>query len=213
MSRRTICLDLDGTLITCEPRQSAVLRAALAAAGTSADVAKVWRLKRDGATTENALRKLGLAPELAAEVTKMWRHMIEEPLWLELDSPFPEALSALSLMRPHFELIVITARSRAEWVDHQIRGMGLRDFFSQVEVVPPVRQHSAKADVLKTVAAIAFFGDTETDARAAADSKTSFYGVASGQRSAAFLNDKCGIEVSLNLAEAWEKFWETQAAR
>lgn len=206
MSHRTICLDLDGTLITCEPRQSAVLRAALAAIGTSADVEKVWELKRAGATTENALRALDLAPDLAADVARMWREMIEQPFWLGLDSAFPDALSALALMKANFELALITARSRPEWAEHQIRGMGLRDFFCRVEIVSPVRQHSAKADVLKAIAPVAFFGDTETDARAAAASNVEFYAVASGQRNVTFLRSECAVTVKENLAEAWNAF-------
>lgn len=206
MSDRTICLDLDGTLITCEPRQSAVLRAALAASGTSADVAKVWELKREGATTEDALRALDLAPDLAADVARRWRDMVEQPFWLELDSAFPEALSTLPLMKANFELALITARSRPEWAECQIRGMGLREFFSRVEIVSPSGQHVAKTAVFKAIAPVAVFGDTETDSRAAAASNVEFYAVASGQRSSTFLRSERAVTVSENLAEAWRAF-------
>src|SRR5690606_30206558 len=83
-----LCLDLDGTLITCEPRQSEVLRAAAKAVGYPVEPASIWALKREGASTAEALRATGVPEPIAARMMVHWLAWIEEPGWLSLDSPF-----------------------------------------------------------------------------------------------------------------------------
>lgn len=202
-----LALDLDGTLITCEPRQSAVLQAALVHCGARTDLNRVWELKRDGASTEEALARLGLEPELARHAAAGWRCMVEDPIWLGLDSVLPGILDALHAMREAgASLWLLTARSRPEWVRLQLAQLGLANSLDRVTVVPPHDATIAKSTVLREMAAVAFFGDTESDWRASLKAEVPFYAVSSGQRSPAFLA-RAGVQtVHGNLAAASKSF-------
>src|ERR1700677_3718654 len=108
-----LALDLDGTLISCEPRQSPVLSAALIRRKANADLKKIWERKREGDSTREALKKSGMGATLAQSIAEDWRRMIEEPVWLALDSVLPGVRETLNAMRKAgTQLWLITARSR-----------------------------------------------------------------------------------------------------
>lgn len=202
-----LALDLDGTLVSCEPRQSAVLQAALVSCGARADLNKVWELKRDGASTEQALVQQGLCPELSRRIAESWRRMIEDPLWLALDSVLPGVMETLQEMRGVGARIwLLTARSRCEWVPQQLARLGLKPLFDQVVVVPAYQVAQAKAAVLREVLPVAFWGDTEADWRASTAAGVPFFSVGWGQRSAAFLIESGAEQVHCDLPGAWEAF-------
>jgi phosphoglycolate phosphatase-like HAD superfamily hydrolase len=202
-----LALDLDGTLTSCEPRQSAVLQAALVRCGARVDLHRVWELKRDGASTEDALAQIGLEPEVARRAAVDWRRMIEEPFWLGMDLVLPGALDVLCLMREAgADLWLITARSRPEWVKLQLVQLGLSSRLDHITVVPTHDVANAKSTALRKMAAVAFFGDTESDWRASLEAEVPFYALASGQRSATFLR-RSGIKHAFSdLTEAWFAF-------
>jgi phosphoglycolate phosphatase-like HAD superfamily hydrolase len=201
-----VALDLDGTLITCEPRQSAVLAAALAACRQTVNVARVWEFKRVGASTERGLVAAGLSHESAQEVAREWRRMIEESEWLALDRVIPGVRETLENMREmSMRLTLLTARGRQEWVPQQLRRLDLARFFEMIAVVSPERASAEKADRLADGSIRAFFGDTESDWRAASQTGATFYAVATGQREKSFLAQKCGVRAYDDLAEAWSE--------
>jgi phosphoglycolate phosphatase-like HAD superfamily hydrolase len=199
-----VALDLDGTLISCEPRQSAVLRAALLRSGELVDLKRVWELKREGESTENALIKLGLKLESARKIACDWQRMIEDPFWLGLDTVLPGVKKVLQAMRKTgIQICLLTARSRAEWVPQQLSRLGLLSLLDNVIVVPAKESSKAKATVLTKASPAAFFGDTESDWQASLVAGVSFYGIATGQRSATFLksntaNVYCDMEAAWN---------------
>jgi phosphoglycolate phosphatase-like HAD superfamily hydrolase len=209
-----LALDLDGTLITCEPRQSAVLQAALVRCGARVDLNHVWELKRDGFSTENALVKLGLRPKLALRTAMDWRRMIEEPLWLGMDSVLPSVLDVLCKMHEAgASLWLLTARSRREWVKSQLARLGLIRKLDGVVVVPTHESAITKTKVLRELEAAAFFGDTESDWCASIAADVPFYAVSTGQRSSKFLA-RVGVQpVHADLAAALKAFLSVAGRR
>jgi phosphoglycolate phosphatase-like HAD superfamily hydrolase len=198
----TLALDLDGTLISCKPRQSAVLRAALVAGRQTADVDAVWELKRAGASTTLALQACGLPLLAATSVSDYWQTWVEEPCWLSLDVVLDGVDATLaSWCDSGLDLMLLTARSRPEWVAMQLRHLDLSGFFSRVESVPPTSAVESKARILRNSGAHAFVGDTESDARAAQAAGVRFIGVATGQRSAEFLRRVGVVNLASALAE------------
>jgi phosphoglycolate phosphatase-like HAD superfamily hydrolase len=177
--------------------------------GARPDVRRVWDLKREGCSTEQALTRLGLEAGLAREVTADWRRMIEEPCWLGLDSVLPGVRAALEAMRAAgWELWLLTARSRPEWVKPQLAHLGLAAQLDQVAVVSAQNAAKAKAAMLQAAGAVAFFGDTESDHQAARSAAVSFYAVGAGQRSAACLERNGVGRVHGGLRAAWDSFLE-----
>jgi phosphoglycolate phosphatase-like HAD superfamily hydrolase len=202
-----LAFDLDGTLISCEPRQSAVLQAALQRWKVQADLSEVWNLKRNGASTQTALVQMGMEQNVAERVAETWRQMIENPVWLGLDTVLGGVLEVLGDMRAKgVQAWLVTARSHGEWVPQQLQRLGLMAQFNEVVVVSAHEAAAAKAAVLRNLSAVAFFGDTESDWLAAKTAAVPFYAVTSGQRSAAFL-ERAGLAASFaGLAGAWRGF-------
>ena len=200
-----IALDLDGTLITCEPRQSAVLRAACIRNGICADVAAVWRLKRSGKSTLQALEILGTPTPLASKVAADWIAMIEEPQWLALDSAFPGTHPWLTAVKESgHQLQLITARRRAEFLRPELRNLGLESFFSWIHCVSEGAVSSAKANHLQHSGARLFIGDSESDALAAKYAGCPFAAVSTGQLSEEFLQGAVGAGIHPSLDRiAW----------
>jgi phosphoglycolate phosphatase-like HAD superfamily hydrolase len=71
-----------------------------------------------------------------------------------------------------------------------------------IDVVEPADTASGKAERLRALGAVAYVGDTEADARAAAGAGIPFAAVGSGQRSEPFLLAQGIPEVRLDVFEA-----------
>jgi phosphoglycolate phosphatase-like HAD superfamily hydrolase len=211
MNRGTVAIDLDGTLITCEPRQSAVLRAASRAHGRKIDIVQIWQRKRSGVTTECAMIEEGVPGKSAKLIARLWQQIIEEPVFLRLDSVFPNVRVSLTKLRERFDLALITSRSRPEWVPHQLRSLSLQDYFENIYVVNPAHGASAKSKILRKVSANIFFGDSEMDWFAARDAGAKFFAVATGQRSSKFLKTTCALHPYASIAEAADAFLDSYA--
>lgn len=210
---KRLALDLDGTLISCEPRQSTVLRAVAALHPVTVDPDAVWSLKRDGLNTRDALTRSGIDPILAALIARDWQRQVEDPVWLGLDTLLPGVPSTLAHWKQlgwHFTLV--TARSRPEWVRPQIARLGLDRWIDALEIVAPGDAANHKAAFLQSHGFSGFIGDTESDHAAAVIAGIPFIGVASGQRSLQHLH-RCGIrDCVADLAAAAER-WATLCNR
>ncbi len=183
-----LAFDLDGTLVTCEPRQSAVLKAVTVAEGLNVDVAAAWRLKRQGITTLQALCQAGVPYDMATRIVTRWTEIIEAPEWLSLDTPLDGVNETLAhAQRDGHELILVTARRRREWLLHQLAQLGLAQFFRSIAVVEGANVGFEKARALHARRAEYFIGDTEQDAKAASYAELPFIAVSTGQRDADFL--------------------------
>ena len=196
-----IALDLDGTLLTCEPRQSAVLQAACVRNGATIGLAQVWQLKRSGKSTLDAMQTLGMPSASATRISSDWMVMIEEPQWLALDSILPGVRPWMDAIKGSGgQLQLITARRRPEFLRPQLRNLGLESLFSWVHCVSEGSVAKSKANFLQLTGAQLFIGDTESDALAAKTAGCSFAAVTTGQRSEEFLRNAVGGRIHHSLA-------------
>ena len=182
----TLALDLDGTLVSCEPRHCALMRLLCRDDGLAADfIPRYWAAKREGASNLTALRALGHpAPEARATA---WNRDIEHWPWLGYDRVMPGVADALAaLARDEVRVVVLTARSQPFFLRQQLDRLGLTPHLDALIVVSPRHAVPAKADALRELAALAFIGDTESDADAATRAGTPFLALHCGMRSSAF---------------------------
>jgi phosphoglycolate phosphatase-like HAD superfamily hydrolase len=133
--------------------------------------------------------------------------MIEEPVWLGLDTVLQGVADTLQEMRARrLKLSLLTARTRSEWVPQQLDRLGLSKLFDDVTVVSADGSALAKASRLRLLCISSFFGDTESDMRAAAIAGVPYFAVATGQRDKLFLARAGAKRVYDNLSEAWRSF-------
>lgn len=197
-----VAFDLDGTLLDCGPRQVAVA-AHLAGPGFDGDA--FWAAKRHGATTHAALEAQGVAADRAADIAAHWVATVEDDAWLPLDPPLPAARATLAAARDAgWRTAIVTARRRADAVRTQIARVGLLSVADVVVVVDPAHAAPRKAEVLVALGAVAYVGDTESDARAAELAGVPFAAVGCGQRAPAWLIGRGIAPVHSDAAAALE---------
>jgi phosphoglycolate phosphatase-like HAD superfamily hydrolase len=162
-----------------------------------------WERKRHGATTAGALEAVGLTSDLARDLAAAWQRVIEDDDLLQLDPLLPGARSALALVRERgLRSVILTARQRSPAVRRQIDALGLASLCDAVHVVRPSAATTEKAAVLRSLNSLAFIGDTESDAVAAAAAQVPFVAVASGMRSPTFLGDQHVRPIYADVASA-----------
>ncbi len=178
-----LALDLDGTLIDARRRQVMVARYAVKE--LTARVVKdhpFWELKRAGASTEQALVKLGYAQRLAADVARLWKQEIESDRWLAHDRALPGVVEVLDGLRARgVAIVVLTARQRVDGAASSLEHAGLASLVDELVVVDPETAVSSKARSLAKRQPWAFIGDTASDGRAAEAAGVPFVAVSTGQ--------------------------------
>lgn len=186
-----VAIDLDGTLITCAPRQIFLFAALARGHGYAPDLEKFWRLKRNGNSTHSSSMLAGLPEAVGIRVAAQWISLIETPFWLALDRCHPDSIETLIKLRAaNYKLIVITARQHKHWLNAQLSRLRLDCLVDAVFVVDPRDAAGAKARLLREHSTICFIGDTETDAAAAGLARTRFVALDRGQRDAEFLRQR-----------------------
>lgn len=198
-----IAFDLDGTLISCAQRHSAVLQSICNALSLDCDTQKIWEYKRNGSSTEAALVKMGMTATLARQIAGKWKRIIEEPYWLSMDSLLVGGKESLKKLKEQcHHLYLLTARDREDLLMLQLAQLGIRDLFEQIHVVRPERAREQKAARLKAMAAQIFIGDTESDFQAAGMAEVVFYAVSTGQRSQPYLQTQGITNIFSTLQDA-----------
>lgn len=198
-----IAFDLDGTLITAREKQSCLLRAVASRYGLFVDHTKIWEKKRAGFSTLNALLDAGIDQTLSKTVAVAWQREIETPYWLSLDTIFPDTLASLHLLQQAgFKLTLITARTNNYLMRQQIYRLGIEKDFHSVFCVSPGNTIDEKCILLKKINAQGYFGDSETDYKAAQLADTKFFGVDTGQRSKEFLGKNGVVNIYSSLGHA-----------
>jgi phosphoglycolate phosphatase-like HAD superfamily hydrolase len=203
-SRRTLALDLDGTLVDAKPRQVAALVELLRLERMveRVDADAFWELKRAGLTTKGALGHFGFDPAAAERLGDLWAASVEDRCYLHLDRLIPGVQHALEALeaagcRP----VVLTARQHRERTIEAVASLGLLRWCAEVRVVPPRSAAEAKAAELIALDCAGLIGDTESDARAAELAGIPFVAVTTGQRSEEFLKEQ-QLATSGSLPEA-----------
>lgn len=202
---RLVALDLDGTLISCAPRQMTVLQAEANRAGVHVDLSELWERKRAGSSTLQALCEAGLPEYKAQSLTTRWRQRVEEPVWLALDSCFSDTQVTLSRAKSDgIHLVLLTGRTNPTWLPSQLHRLGISRFFDSVEIVSPCNAEKEKAQILLQYMPMLYVGDTEVDLCAAARVEIPFIALDRGQRSRSFLAKRGAMRIDANLTEAFE---------
>ena len=179
----TLAVDLDGTLVSCAPRHSALMRHVCRGDGLADDfIPRYWAAKREGASNLVALRELG-HPAPAARAAA-WARDIEHWPWLGFDRLLSGVAEALAARR--HRVVVLTARREPVFARQQLDRLGLARWVDDVIVVPPTAAAEAKARHLQALQPVAFIGDAETDAAAARAADVPFIALDCGMRSTAF---------------------------
>lgn len=179
--------DLDGTLLSCRPRQIAALRAVSGLSG--ADLSAIWRAKRDGLTTRDALLQVGLCVKRADDIVRNWIRVIETPYFLSYDRLLPGAAEALRVCRTSgMHTVILTARQSLRGVMLQCHALRLHTMADEILAVDPRDGVMRKTRELHRLSPQAVIGDSEVDAKAAAAAAVPFFAVSSGQRSPAFFD-------------------------
>jgi phosphoglycolate phosphatase-like HAD superfamily hydrolase len=188
----TIVFDLDGTLLSCRPRQMAALRAVSGL--PLSELSAIWQLKRDGATTRDALVSVGTSAGFADEVARRWGNVIETPYFLAYDRLLPGAIEALQACRAlGLKVVILTARKSGRYLLAQCHALGLHRSVDCLTSVDPRQAVAQKAQELQRLAPLGLVGDTEVDVHAAAAAGVPFFSVSSGQRSSDFLRRMLGL--------------------
>ena len=188
----TMVFDLDGTLISCRPRQIAALRAVSGLSG--GDLSALWQAKRDGLTTHEALRTVGVSASKADEIARRWASVIESPYFLNYDRLLPGAAEALRVCRTvGLRTVILTARRSMRGVMLQSNLLRLSCLADEILTVDPRDGVASKAAELRRLSTGALIGDSEVDAKAAAAAAVPFFAVSSGQRSPEFLRRMLGL--------------------
>ena len=203
----TIALDLDGTLLTCEPRHCAVARYALAATSgdmeTEFNAGYFWGLKRRGQSTFSALSQLGHASAMVS--ADIWCDEIEKPFWLGFDSLLPGVEQVLSMLKSDgASLALVSARTDVHAARDQIRNIGILDFFDYVNFVPSRYASQGKARALSEIGAKIYIGDSEVDYASASLVNIECRLVDTGMRSREFLGRHTSTSVFSSLEEIFK---------
>jgi len=197
-----IFLDLDGTLISNGVRQCLLLNAKAMLHERRLDIDAVWRAKREGRSNRQVLAELHFACHEIDDICSAWAREIETPYWLALDSVIPGVDAALRALSKDNDLALLTARQNRATLLSQLYAKDLHGYFTDIHVVSPQTVVQGKARILEEDGADLFVGDGETDFSAASLAGIRFVGVASGQRSEAFLKRAGVTEIFPDLPDA-----------
>ncbi len=158
-----IGLDLDGTLITCQPKHCSLMRAVAKADGVSVCVEEYWLRKRLGDNNVQSLAHQGIERNIASRLDRHWRSAIESHEWLGFDSVLPRVGVTLDGYRAAgHTLHLISARNNKPLAMLQLRTLGLDHLFSTIDF----RSGSAGESKLESMAdrrLDLYIGDTELD--------------------------------------------------
>jgi phosphoglycolate phosphatase len=178
--RRTIVLDLDGTLIDVSKRHYTVYRDVLTdLGGRSLPFERYWELKRSKTPWAEILGANGVQAAFLAR----FRERIEQPSYLVLDRPFTFSRHVLEALDGH-ELYLLTLRRSSDALREQLDRLDLARYFRAIV------SGDVKTELITTLDAgseAVVVGDTEVDVAAAREVGAVAVAVASGIRSEAVL--------------------------
>lgn len=202
-----LALDLDGTLITAEEKQSILLKAVASRYKVSIECEYIWDQKRSGKSNYQLLNDLGIDHLLTSMICADWLREIETPYWQSLDVLFDDTHSSLvRIKNNNIKLSLITARKNERLMRLQIHNLGISNFFDAIHCVSPSDAVASKSSILSTSNFVGFVGDSETDLEASKLANVPFYAVSTGQRSDDFLSKKGAPSVFNSLSLAVNKF-------
>lgn len=184
---KRIAFDLDGTLLDSRNRHLVVMTYVLSENGIKLDTSDYLSYKSDGYSNLSWLRMKGVDDILSEQINEQWKELIEEERFLSEDVLYNNTLDVLKSISGNNYLMLLTARNNMQTVQKQIDQLGLRQFFDDVFIVPSNGNTAElKAKILSENSIDVFYGDTESDLKAARLSNCEFFVSTRGFRSLAF---------------------------
>lgn len=208
MTKCSIFIDFDGTLVDIAPRHYRVYVSCLRSFnGRPLEMYEYWKLKRANTPWGQILQLSGVDPELEPEFLKLFIERIESDSELMQDELFPGSLATLDRLSKRHNLYLLSLRRNSQALERQIDNLGIRQYFQQILVGHSDTKEGVlkkKADVIKTASFdfknLVVVGDTEADIAAAKQLNATSVALRSGIRNDDFLekmNPDClldGIE-------------------
>ncbi len=186
---KIIAFDLDGTLLNSTQRHKIVLDNILKKHNKQIDLSGLIEHKRTGKNNVDYLVLHGLSIDEAKKIQQEWINNIEKTKYLKTDFLYPEMLDKIKILSTNNELILITARNNKKSCEHQIKQLGLNEYFSQIFIVDTNNETCIKkANILKEMDADEMYGDTEIDKKASQIAGIKFIPVYHGFRNKEFLS-------------------------
>ena len=181
---KRICFDLDGTLLDSRRRHRSVMDYVLKQYGISLDTSNLFQYKAEGNNNLSWLESRGVEINKAKEICKRWIELIEDKEFLAEDRLYSNSISILETLSKNNFIVLLTARNSIENTESQIDGLGIRQYFDKVVIVPSCKQTAnLKAKILSEYSISEYYGDTESDMEAARIADCDFYVSTRGFRS------------------------------
>lgn len=188
-----IGLDLDGTLISCMQKQTALMKALLSAHQVSIDVNKYWSFKRDGMNNIQALKSCQIDEAFARCLNQQWVEQVEAVQWMELDSVIDGAVEFLKNEIQHGNTLhLVSARNNKANSILQINKLGLARYFDTVDFVSSNLGEDKKSAFCSRNIDV-YIGDTEQDFFQAQQFGIPCYLVSTGMRTSSRLKECANV--------------------
>ncbi len=185
--KKRIAFDLDGTLLNSRKRHKIVMDFVLTENGIDIDTSDYLGYKYEGNNNISWLTYKGISEKSAAEINKRWIELIEDEQFLAEDDLYKGTISLLNEFSKDNFLVLLTARNNQEGLNKQISGLGIKQYFDKIIVIETSKKTpELKSNVLKEMHIDEFYGDTESDMKAAIEAGCDFYVSTRGFRSKQF---------------------------
>lgn len=192
-------LDLDGTIIDSTKRHWYLLRELLVKNNIQIpiNIEKDYiEFKRQGNSTKDYLRKIGISTEIANLISKKWVENIENVEFTDMDVLYKDSVHFLEMLHSKYNKIYFLSNRKNKNVLLQtLNRFNISKFASNTVVTTPQSGHKEKTLFLKILKEqsnedIVMIGDTEVDYNAACEVDSSYYLLNRGFRSKEFWNIK-----------------------
>jgi phosphoglycolate phosphatase-like HAD superfamily hydrolase len=188
--KMTLYIDLDGPILDVSEKYYRVYADIVSSmGGTALPKTKYWFLKRQKTLLDKILEQSGLLPSCAAQYTTARMEMIESQKFLQYDRIQPQATETLTKLGNKHILVLVTLRTSAEALDHELHRLGLRRFFQEILSAPgkPQQRYMTKVALIRSLGTISseegiIVGDTETDIAAGKELSLTTIAVLNGIR-------------------------------
>lgn len=128
-----VFFDLDGTLIDVAPRHYQVYTEVVKSfGGVPMPQKEYWQLKRKKIKWPELLRRSELSPSIEPNFLLQFIDKIEDPAYLKIDKPFPDALAALDKIAETNDCYLVSLRRKRENLLEQIELLQLAPHFAGV---------------------------------------------------------------------------------